>query len=180
MIPAWPCPTGWCLPPRGPRPLGPLALPQGPRASRSPRPPAPSSAVGPSEVPAAPGAPGPAPHPAGGTLKRPRGSPVDGPGRGKLSPGPTDPSPTRSYPRSPNSPHPGWRPIHPSPWSHPQASRSLSCSLRKGGHCKPQSCTHPQMCQFSQAPARCQGSGVGCPKEMLVAAPEDRQTDRAR
>lgn len=90
VTPAWPCLTGWCSLPREPRPQGPLALPQGPRASRSPQPPAPSSAVGPSGVPAAPGVPGPAPHLEGGTLRRPRGSPVDGPGRGGLSPGPTD------------------------------------------------------------------------------------------
>lgn len=131
MIPAWPCLTGWCLLPLGPRPLGPLALPQGPRASRSPRPPAPSSAVGPSEVPAAPGAPGPVPHPAGGIPKRPRDSPVDGPGRGELSPCFTDPDPTRSCLRATTAP--GWLPVHPGTWYPPQGSRPLSYSLRNGG-----------------------------------------------
>lgn len=60
---------------------------------------------------------------------------MDGPGRGRLSPGPTDPSPTGSHPRSHTSPTQAGPPSpnHPSPRSRPQASKSLSGPLRKGG-----------------------------------------------
>lgn len=73
---------------------------------------------------------------------RPRGSPVDGPGRGALSPVPqTEPNPSTSGTRSPQaSPAASTCPHPPKSLVAPSGLRSLR-SLRKGECCEPQSCT---------------------------------------
>lgn len=82
------------------------APPQGPRASAATPPPAPSSAAGPCGVPAAPGCRAPLPVQRGGTPRRPSASPVDGPGRGGLSPGLQTPLPPESPPGTHGCPPP--------------------------------------------------------------------------